>query len=86
MCKIHFIAKYVMYNVLNDRHNSCHVTMKTDIVLKIYYLDGCRFTVNNVLVLSNCDNDSIDTWKIRSILFRILLFLKLARHFSNVRK
>lgn len=64
---------YLWYNSI-----SSHVTTKTQILTLelLFYLDGCRFTVNNVLILSNCNNNCINTWKVCTIIFRRLLFLK----------
>ena len=66
-----------MYNVLI---NPGHVTNEHRYLVEIFYLDCRRFAVYDVLVLSNCNHNSINAWKIRSILFRVLLFLKCARH------
>ena len=64
---------YLWYNSI-----SSHVTTKTYILTLelLFYLDGCRFTVNNFLILSNCNNNCINTWEVCTIIFRRLLFLK----------
>lgn len=44
------------------------------------YLDCCWFAVYNILILTDCNHNSINAWKICPIFFRVLLFLKFTRH------